>query len=450
MKKRSLPILLITALLLALLPAGAMAAQQQYVTSSVPILIGYADLDYMADQILSEIPTEGKTAVEQIRAVYDWIIKNCRRYDWDGVYHFDENQVLSAVGDYYHQQLQTALDSGEAVIRAMYQDTLVYDELYGGYVMSYDSNDYIASFAYEMMMLRTGNCAHYSALLSLLLGHLGFDCRLIPGQFINSGGSMVEHKWNCVLVDGQYYWLDVRMDHAAYESSGRISYRYFMISDTDEWASRHNWDREYSDWLFANGEEIAGYNTVHTPIEPWSRCSPWAEEYMSRAYGEDLIPQRLCWTDLTESITRAEFAAVAVALYETLSGRAVPDYSEKTPFTDTDDPDVLRAYGLGIVNGMGDGLYAPDSTLTREQAVTMLGRVYELVELGRVGTGGELPQNGAPFSDDSAISAWSKNYVYFFVGAGVINGVGNGLFDPVGNMTREAALKVAVETVSRL
>ena len=34
--------------------------------------------------------------------------------------------------------------------------------------------------------------------------------------FVNNDGSTYEHKWNYVLVDGQYYWLDVRMDHAGY------------------------------------------------------------------------------------------------------------------------------------------------------------------------------------------------------------------------------------------
>ena len=90
-----------------------------------------------------------------------------------------------------------------------------------GFTIPYDSSYYIASFAYQMMMYRVGNCAHYAALLNLLLNHLGYDCRLIDGNFINSNGSKVEHKWNMVLVDGKYYWLDPRMDHSIYESTGK-------------------------------------------------------------------------------------------------------------------------------------------------------------------------------------------------------------------------------------
>ena len=55
----------------------------------------------------------------------------------------------------------------------------------------------------------------------------------------------------------------------------------------------------------------------------------------------------------------------------------------------TRNPGFPAALGLGVVNGMGDGTFAPDSPLTREQAVTMLGRVYELVLTSAI-SGGEL------------------------------------------------------------
>ena len=80
----------------------------------------------------------------------------------------------------------------------------------------------------------------------------------------------------------------------------------------------------------------------------------------------------------------------------------------------------------------------------------MLGRVYELCKTGSVQTGAELESAGVPlFSDDAQIGAWAKNYIYFFVSEGVINGVGNNTFAPLASMTREAALKIAVETAGK-
>ena len=99
---------------------------------------------------------------------------------------------------------------------------------------------------------------------------------------------------------------------------------------------------------------------------------------------------------------------------------------------------------------MGDGTFAPDAPLTREQAVTMLGRVVELVETGAIAkgeAGGLALKKGAKkvtFTDAGAMGGWAKNYVEYFVSHGVIDGMGNGTFAPKNNMTREQAMKVAV------
>lgn len=64
MKKRLTSIFLLLALVLTLLPVTASAAG-----TTVPIYLGYGEVDYMAEEILKEIPTAGKSATEQIRAV---------------------------------------------------------------------------------------------------------------------------------------------------------------------------------------------------------------------------------------------------------------------------------------------------------------------------------------------------------------------------------------------
>lgn len=444
MKKRLTSIFLLLALVLTLLPVTASAAG-----TTVPIYLGYGEVDYMAEEILKEIPTAGKSATEQIRAVYDWIIQNCSRYTWDGTYYFDKETVAAQGSGAFQQSSSQALKEGRIVLRRELEQASGYSSAEGMF-LSYDSNEYIAAFAYDMMMTRTGNCAHYSALLAVLLGHLGYDCRLIPGEFVNTNGSSVEHKWNYVLVDGQYYWLDVRMDHAS-ASGGTIGYYYFMKTDTEEWAKQHSWDHTYSDWLADNATTVAQlYNQdVLDAVGPWGRCSEWAREYTDRAGKEGLIPERLSGLDLTQGITRAEFASVAVKLYEALN-QAVPAYTGENPFTDTTDADVLQAYGLGIVNGVSTDRFAPDSTLTREQAVTMLGRVYELTQTKAVSDGATLEQGETIFADDSAISDYARNYIYFFVGQGIVDGMGNHQFAPAGTMTREQAIKITVETADKL
>jgi hypothetical protein len=450
-KKRIFSLLLLVALTVSMLP-GALAADAD---KKIPIYIGYADVDFMAREILKEIPTAGKTDVEQIRAVYNWIIQNNARYEWDGTYYFDETEVEAQVKNGFYDLMLHDLDSGKAVLRQEYAVDFGYENDLELYDLLFDENGSIAGLSYSMMMRRVGDCTHFSSLLALLLGHLGFDCRVISGGFVNRNGTAVMHKWNYVCLNGSYHWLDVRIDHAAY-SGGKVSNRYFLEHDTSKWEANHVWDRTYSDWLQQNAAFIAEQYAEEADSmanQPWTRCSAWAKDVVSRGGETGLIPAHLCRADFTADIPRAEYAAIAVNFYEALGGeiKAVPG---ENPFSDTDDPAVLTGYSLGIVNGTGDGKFSPDATLTREQAVTMLGRAFELARTGTAGDGETLLKtyglgsDFTVFSDAGEQSDYARQYIAFFSGHGIVKGMGDGRFAPRDTMTREQAVKVAVETIS--
>ena len=107
---------------------------------------------------------------------------------------------------------------------------------------------------------------------------------------------------------------------------------------------------------------------------------PWAAELVNRAVKENLVPECLSGKDLRENITRAEFAAMAVKLYEAMSleQAELPDYN---PFQDTDDPEVLKAFELGIVSGMTANTFCGDELVTREQAVKLAPNENFIVDL---------------------------------------------------------------------
>ncbi len=74
----------------------------------------------------------------------------------------------------------------------------------------------------------------------------------------------------------------------------------------------------------------------------------------------------------TGDITRAEFCAVVCrALGAKVSGSAVTGFSD-VPADHWASAYISYVAGLGIVNGMGDGTFAPDANVTFEQAVKML------------------------------------------------------------------------------
>ena len=459
MKKRILSLLLALSLLVAALPVSA-AAEDARLYGTVPIYTGYVDLDYMAQEMLKEIQVTGKTDREKILQVYNWIIRNCESYGTYDKEYFDVDEVLEKSSGAFYEQLEEDFMDGKITFRIDVAGEMGSTDGF----LPCDSNDYVVWAAYEMMLYRMGQCHNFAALLTVLLGHLGYDCRLIDGEFINNDGTQVEHKWNMVLLDGKYYWLDVRMDHQNYTRTGTLNHTYFLIEDTAQWEKKHSWDHSYSDAMMECAElmveayglmtEIPGMvEDAFADLKPWSNCAAWAEEYLMAAVEKEIYPDILLQADMTQAITREEFAAVAVKYYEALTGQtALLDKSKENPFTDVSaaQEDILIAYQLGVVNGMTATTFAPDGTLTREQAVTMLGRVVELVETGAIAkgdAGGLALKKGSKqvtFTDAGAMGGWAKNYVEYFVSHGVIDGMGNGTFAPKNNMTREQAMKVAV------
>ncbi|NLD49865.1 MAG: S-layer homology domain-containing protein [Clostridiaceae bacterium] len=218
------------------------------------------------------------------------------------------------------------------------------------------------------------------------------------------------------------------------------------------------------EWTF--GYQIPDFMKYKNGREgKWLNTSDWAYEWMDKADKLSIIPDTLLNQDMTRGITRKEFSALAVKLYENLKGSKV-EVDLTSPFTDTDDSDVIKAYSLGIVSGIGNGLFDPDAIVTREQACTMLTRVYKTVywegwtlEKDEQYDLHKLDHTGVPiFDDDGLISSYARDSVYFMVKNSILSGVGNNSFAPApiadkgesyGKASREQAFKIVVAMIER-
>ncbi len=215
-------------------------------------------------------------------------------------------------------------------------------------------------------------------------------------------------------------------------------------------------------WRYGNSGSWALWSTSSRNEQD---TSGWASEEIATADALGLIPDSLKGQDLTKPITRAEFAAVSVKVYETLSGvKAIP--AVNNPFTDTKDVEVLKAYNVGITAGTATDKFSPDVLLNREQAATMLTRVFKKVSMpgwtfSADGSFSLVYTKPAAFADDAKISDWAKPSVYFMVANGIISGVGTNTFAPkattseekakgYAQATREQALAIAVRMVEKL
>ena len=187
---------------------------------------------------------------------------------------------------------------------------------------------------------------------------------------------------------------------------------------------------------------------------PWTKASDWAVPEMERANGQGLIPDSLKNKDLTSNVTRAEFAAVAVKVYENLTGTKATAPA-KNPFTDTSDAEVLKAYNTGLMVGVSESKFDPGAILNREQMATALTRVLKRAYIPgwTMQADGDYTLNFAQpskFADDAATSDWAKPSVYFMFAKEIISGTGGNQFSPKQNATREQSVAIGLRIVEKL
>lgn len=225
------------------------------------------------------------------------------------------------------------------------------------------------------------------------------------------------------------------------------------------------------DWNFATftgkyaSSKITGIcnGSAASPFS-FGLVSGWAKDEVTAADSLGLIPDTLYGKDLSKPITRAEFCAVALQLYESLTETTVPYAS--SPFTDiARDPDagsIARAASLDITVGTTPTTFSPSLNISREQLATMLTRTVKkyLYPSWTYAADSAYPMNTAGvklYSDDKDISGYARESVYYLTKLGVIKGTNEklGTFSPkavtaaqqatgYATATREQALLIAV------
>ncbi|OPH46681.1 hypothetical protein BC351_14440 [Paenibacillus ferrarius] len=136
-----------------------------------------------------------------------------------------------------------------------------------------------------------------------------------------------------------------------------------------------------------------------------------------------------------KQITRAEFAALLARMLE-LPLNGASQYVD-IPNTAWYTNEVNAAANAGIVEGVSDHEFIPDSAITREQMATMLMRAWH-VKFGNK----EVSSNDVTFSDQGQISEWAKQAVLSAAGLHLLNGRADGIFVPEGTTTRAEAAQV--------
>ncbi len=189
---------------------------------------------------------------------------------------------------------------------------------------------------------------------------------------------------------------------------------------------------------------------------PFSNTLSYGMPALKKAGDMGLIPDSLKGTDMKKNITREEFAEVALLMYEKATGILDTQPISPNPFTDTVNPQILKAFKLGIVKGVSATEFLPDALINREQVAAILARTIRLIA-----SDADYSIDGAPgFSDRKDISDWALNDCLYMAKIGIIKGT-DGRFMPraitdaqkaVGyaNTSREQALAMSVRAIEKL
>ena len=135
-------------------------------------------------------------------------------------------------------------------------------------------------------------------------------------------------------------------------------------------------------------------------------------------------------------ITRVDFCELVVDLYRKMNPEmnSAPKNILDTVFADYEDNNVAVAAALGIVTGYEDGTFRPYAFITREEAATMLDRLYK--SLG----GTETAESSRQYADDARFGDWSRDSIYTMQNIGIMKGEENNEFHPDGGYTSEQAI----------
>ena len=135
-----------------------------------------------------------------------------------------------------------------------------------------------------------------------------------------------------------------------------------------------------------------------------------------------------------DGVTREEMVKLVVTAIDKEDSGAACDFADVSKDR-WSYPYIAAAYDLGIINGVDDANFAPAGGITRESLAVILYRTYKQV-------GKDVDAERASFTDDGKISDYAKDAVDAMVTLGIMEGMGDGTFSPKTTVTRAQAAKV--------
>lgn len=147
-------------------------------------------------------------------------------------------------------------------------------------------------------------------------------------------------------------------------------------------------------------------------------------------------------------LTRGQFVVLLMNSYE-ISPEKNKEFDHITNFNDSGDTYytnyLLVAKGLGIVNGMGNNLFAPEQEITRQEMFVMLHNALKVIdEVPAASTDKQL----SSFNDAAEIADWAEEALSTLVKSSIFSGSNNSI-NPTSSTTRAEIAQVLYNLLSK-
>ena len=180
--------------------------------------------------------------------------------------------------------------------------------------------------------------------------------------------------------------------------------------------------------LAVSASATGAMNRKATDFKDFDRTA-WYADAVSAAVDNGLLyGKSSTMLDPNGDMTRAEMAAIINRSFGCYKAADISQYKDVAK-SKWYYKDVALAVQMGTYNGRSNSSMAPDSPITRQEAMTVVARALELNYDSYSKT------DLSAFSDRSEISNWALPYVRAMVGAGYIHGRGK-ILAPLDNITR--------------
>lgn len=169
----------------------------------------------------------------------------------------------------------------------------------------------------------------------------------------------------------------------------------------------------------------------------------WAKESIYKLCDRGILSVDTEYRPL-DNVKREEFVKMLVELADIALDDSSSDFSDISG-DEWFVPYLVAAKKAGIVNGKEDGSFGVGENISRQDMVVMAQRTVNLMDK-------KLIQKNTvqEFSDGADISDYAKEAIGQMQAAGVVSGMGNGCFEPMGNANRAQAAVIICNLIDAM